>query len=623
MKAVSSLAVIFAAALVIGIAIFVINAPAPAAPSNSTADNGNYHGSNQTDGIDMLPPTVSANLPLNASYSRSPVLPLNVSATDLTGVAGVIAEVDWSYNITMSSRSGFWVCETGRLDNGPHSVRIIASDLAGNSDSSVVLFFTVDAEPPELMILEPRGFGCQPSLSVSMRIEARDRLTRISSVVASVSGGGTVSLSEGGGYYCGTLEVPAGDGVKNITVTARDALGNERTASVSVTIQRYIKGPGIGEGCNNNDNIFNSLTVSPTDPNVIYVGSEGNGIFKSTDGGGSWQWLREGFSYWTASNTPGVYSNDSWYPETYDMVIDPRNSSIIYAVMTDGAGPPTGNYPSANGGVFKSTDGGLTWVRKISGLPSTGIPCISMDPVTGTLVVSVTNNTDSNIYPGDLVLDCGVYASYDGGESWVELPAPEEIGMNKLMPMEIREGDPFSIYVVGNKYIQTNTSILRDPVSSVGLVKSTDGGTTWSFINPFDAPTGYFTVSADGNLIYASDGCNPFIYASEDGGASWQRIEVDTSSTGFNRPPCGPIAFSPDEKTVFFAAFDTLFKSTDGISTYSCVLDAEKNIEGIAIAPTDPDIIYVGTTGLIIYKSVDGGNTFTLMANLRSFIDSH
>ncbi len=125
----------------------------------------------------MLPPAVSANLPLNASYSSSPLLPLNVSATDLTGIAEVIAEMDWSYNITMSARSGFWVCETGRLDNGPHSVRVIASDLAGNSDSSVVLFFTVDAEPPELMILEPRGFGCQPSLSVPIRIEARDRLT--------------------------------------------------------------------------------------------------------------------------------------------------------------------------------------------------------------------------------------------------------------------------------------------------------------------------------------------------------------------------------------------------------------------------------------------------------------
>ncbi len=621
MKTASLPVVILAIVVVLGVTTFTVLPFIVPSSDNSNTNDQDQQNSNQP--IDASSPVVHLNFPLNATCHSSPIIPINVSATDATGVAAVFVEVDDDYNITMTQQSGFWSCNTEWLDNGPHSIRITASDTAGNADNSVMLLITVDAEPPDLAILEPRGIGCQASYSVSARLAVSDRFTDISSVVAVVSGGGTVRLNESGGYYCGMLELPQGDGVKNITFIARDALGNENARSVSITIQRYIKGPAVGEGCNNNDNIFNSLTVSPVDPKVIYVGSEGNGIFRSTDGGSTWQWLREGFSYWTASNTPGVFSNESWYPETYDMAIDPRNASIIYAVMTDGAGPPTGNYPSANGGVFKSTDGGLTWVRKVNGLPSTGLPCIAIDPVTGTVIVGVSGEYDRNIYPADLNISGGVYASYDGGETWIALPAPQEVCTNKLLPMEIRVGSPFSIYVIGTKYIQTNTSILRDSVNSVGLIKSPDGGLTWTSINPFDAPVGYFAVSSNGGLIYASDGYSSYIYKSDDGGATWGKVETDTSSTGINRPPYGPIVFSPDEKTIFFTAFDTLFKSTDGLRTYSCVLDTEKNIEGVVISPTDPNVIYVGTTGLIIYKSVDGGDTFTFVADLRSFINAY
>ncbi len=139
-----------------------------------------------------------------------------------------------------------------------------------------------------------------------------------------------MSLNEGGGYCCGTLEVPAGDGVKNITVAARDALGNERTASASATIQRYIKGPDIGEGCNNNDNIFNSLTVSPADPNVIYVGSEGNGIFKSTDGISTYSCVLD-----AEKNIEGI-------------AISPTDPDIIYVGTTGLI-------------IYKSVDGGNTF----------------------------------------------------------------------------------------------------------------------------------------------------------------------------------------------------------------------------------------------------------------------
>src|SRR5216684_1680385 len=58
-----------------------------------------------------------------------------------------------------------------------------------------------------------------------------------------------------------------------------------------------IKGPAVGVAGNNHDNPFRSLAIDPNNPQIVYAGSECNGIFKSTDGGNTWQWIRAGLYY--------------------------------------------------------------------------------------------------------------------------------------------------------------------------------------------------------------------------------------------------------------------------------------------------------------------------------------
>ena len=85
------------------------------------------------------------------------------------------------------------------------------------------------------------------------------------------------------------------------------------------------KGPGRGEGINTGDFTFRSLTVSRISPEVVYIGTEGNGVFKSTDGGANWTWLRHGILY-----------TDLGYPEVYDMAIHPTDNNTVYAALLDG-----------------------------------------------------------------------------------------------------------------------------------------------------------------------------------------------------------------------------------------------------------------------------------------------
>ena len=118
-----------------------------------------------------------------------------------------------------------------------------------------------------------------------------------------------------------------------------------------------ISGPATPESADR-DSVFRSLTVHPTDPQIVLMGTERNGILKSTDGGATWTWHRQGLRW-----MPGV-----GYPEFYDIAISPDDPNIVFAATVDSPGPVTGDYPSAIAGIYKSVDGGETWVRKNCGL---------------------------------------------------------------------------------------------------------------------------------------------------------------------------------------------------------------------------------------------------------------
>src|SRR5262245_10117609 len=86
-----------------------------------------------------------------------------------------------------------------------------------------------------------------------------------------------------------------------------------------------------GEPANDQDNVFHSLVIDPTDERVVYVGTEGNGIFKTSDGGLTWTRLRSGLKCTVVH---------SFYPEIYDLAVNPLAPNTIYAGTVNGPGPP-------------------------------------------------------------------------------------------------------------------------------------------------------------------------------------------------------------------------------------------------------------------------------------------
>jgi hypothetical protein len=119
-----------------------------------------------------------------------------------------------------------------------------------------------------------------------------------------------------------------------------------------------------------------SIAIDPNDPNTIYAGTPGGGIFKSSNGGENWSEVNTGLTHRTVRA----------------LVINPKDSNTVYA----------GTFGR---GVFKSTDGGESWSEVNPGLTNRNVTFLAIDPKNSNTIYAGTNGNS-------------IFASYDGGQTW-------------------------------------------------------------------------------------------------------------------------------------------------------------------------------------------------------------
>ena len=154
------------------------------------------------------------------------------------------------------------------------------------------------------------------------------------------------------------------------------------------------------------------IATHPSDPNTAYVAAIGNlwgngerGLFKTTDGGGTWSRLTKGLP---EDNESGCT----------DLVMDPTNPNVLYAAFYQRIRQPHHFYSGGdNGGIFKSTDGGKTWSELTNGLPPgpTGRIGLSIYRKNPKILMAIVEAKTSRSLD---TLGSGVYRSEDAGKSW-------------------------------------------------------------------------------------------------------------------------------------------------------------------------------------------------------------
>ncbi len=213
-----------------------------------------------------------------------------------------------------------------------------------------------------------------------------------------------------------------------------------------------------------------AVAVDPTNDQIVYVGTGeanyanhsryGLGVFKTTDGGATWEQLAE----------------DTFGGRTFSkLVIDPQTPSTLYAAVASAGGFPAlaaaKGHPGAMGlvGVFKSTDSGETWTHLTNGIPGVEASDIAIDRQNPATVYAAIGNIFGD--PGN-----GVYKSIDAGASWNELTAGLPSSQVGRISLDVSPSNPQTVYTLFTR--QTTSS--GGGASNMGGFRSDNGGSTWT-----------------------------------------------------------------------------------------------------------------------------------------------
>ena len=323
---------------------------------------------------------------------------------------------------------------------------------------------------------------------------------------------------------------------------------------------------------------------------------------------------------------PAVYERLQW------RTIGPEGNRFSAAVGVPGD-PLTYYVGAASGGVWKTSDGGVTWAPLFDGQPVQSI---------GSLAVARSNpnivwaGTGEGKIRSHISIGQGVYKSVDAGKSW-KLMGLERTG--RIPRTIIHPADPNTVLVcaLGHAY---------GPQAERGVYRTTDGGATWARVLFVDPNTGCSDLSidpTDPRVVFAgmwqleihtwgrtSGGPGGGLFVSRDGGASWSRLK----GRGLPTKPVGKVAVAvaPSNPKRVYALFETgdgipwngqptesgqLWRSEDGGERWALV-SRDRSAMGrahyygrMAVAPDDANETYYLTNGYA--KSTDGGATITTL----------
>ena len=262
-----------------------------------------------------------------------------------------------------------------------------------------------------------------------------------------------------------------------------------------------------------------AIAIAPSRPSTLYVGTgeadmrsdiaQGDGMYKSTDGGAHWTHI-------------GLTDSR----QIARIIVDPHDPNLVYVAAL---GHPYG--PNAQRGVFRSRDGGRHWKKVLYLNDNTGAVDLAFkpgDPATIYAALWQTRRPPWSVYPPSNGPGSGLYVSHDGGNHWTHVvgrgfpPNPGRIGL------AVSPASPDRVY-----------ALVAGPWGQAGLYRSNDGGRDWRHVSSDPRISGrgwYFcalTVDpTNANRLYVM---NTIVLESRDGGAHFIALKGDPTGDDFHQ----------------------------------------------------------------------------------------
>ncbi|HUO95762.1 MAG TPA: hypothetical protein VMT92_05980 [Steroidobacteraceae bacterium] len=314
-----------------------------------------------------------------------------------------------------------------------------------------------------------------------------------------------------------------------------------------------------------------AVAVHPKNPDIVLVAALGHaygpneerGVYRSADGGRSWQKV-----LYRDADTGAV-----------DVVFDPANANILYASLWQVRRTPWSLSSGGPGsGLYKSTDGGVTWTR----LEGHGLP----EGILGRIGVSVAGG-GGRVYALIEAHEGGLFRSDDGGANWVRIN-PDHRFRQRAWYYSHVYADPTTPDVV---YI-SNTGLFRsgDGGKSFDLVPAPHGDHHGMWIDPRDPR--HLIESSDGGASVSVDGGRSWTQPYNQPTAQFYHVAVD------NHWPYRIYGAQQDNSTIAIASRDD--DGVIGRQDWYPVGGGESGY--IAPDPNDPEIVYAGSEGGVITR---------------------
>jgi len=359
-----------------------------------------------------------------------------------------------------------------------------------------------------------------------------------------------VSQSDNNVLYVGTGEAP----IRGVTTSSGDGMWKSTDAGKTWTHIGLEKSGQIAK-----------IEIHPSNPDIAWVAVQGQiwgpneerGVFRTADGGKSWQHVLK-----VSANTGAT-----------DLSMDPTNPRILYAALWNhGRKPWFIHSGGTDGGIFKSTDGGDSWKKLEGGLPE----------MVGKIGIDVSASNPQRVYA---LIEAepekgGLWRSDDAGETWSLINGHRVLHTRAWYYIHIT-ADP----------VDDNTVY----VMNVPLMKSVDGGNSWEKMSTPHGDHHDHWINPDNNknMINANDGGATVTF---DGGETWSSLMNQPTAQFYrvatdNLVPFRIYGGQQDNTTVAISS-ESLYGGI-GVEDYFDAGGGES--AHIAFDPDDPNLIYATT----------------------------
>jgi photosystem II stability/assembly factor-like uncharacterized protein len=317
-------------------------------------------------------------------------------------------------------------------------------------------------------------------------------------------------------------------------------------------------------------------------------------------------------------------------------VVDGPYTGRVSAIACHPVDPNRYYVAGADGGVWRTTDGGTTWTPLTNDMPTTAMGALALDPTNPNIIYAGTGEAN---YANHSRYGVGLYKSTDGGNSWMQFAATT-FGGRTFSKIVINPQNPQRLYAAVARAGGFPGGTLPaakghpDRNGPVGIFRSDDGGDTWTQLLtglPNQAATDVALHSTDPNILYAAIG-HPFgatengIYKTTNGGDSWTKLAGGLPTASVGRIS---LALAPSQPARVYTLITHTSDSagggastlggyrTDNNGTTWTALGSLSGLQSsygwflsvVSVKPNDPNTVIMG--GLDLVRSTNAGASWT------------